>query len=68
MPPNPTPFTDRAPRDVSAWAMLFDPMLAIETKDDGRLTLADLPDHIDYVVLSHAHQDHFNPEMLLLLF
>ena len=25
MPPNPTPFTDRAPRDVQAWAMLFDP-------------------------------------------
>ena len=53
--------------ETAAWAMLFDPMLAIETKDDGRLTLADLPDHIDYVVLSHAHQDHFNPEMLLQL-
>lgn len=48
-------------------SVLFDPMLAFEDKDDGRYTFADLPDRIDYVVLSHAHQDHVCPEMLLQL-
>ena len=51
--------------ESAAVSVLFDPMFAIEPKDDQRLTLADLPERIDYVVLSHAHQDHFNPEMLL---
>jgi L-ascorbate metabolism protein UlaG (beta-lactamase superfamily) len=46
-------------------SVLFDPMFAFELKDDQRLTFADLPECIDYVVLSHAHQDHFSPEMLL---
>lgn len=45
--------------------ILFDPMFAFAPMDGARLTIADLPDSIDYVVLSHAHQDHFNPEMLL---
>ncbi|TXH70053.1 MAG: MBL fold metallo-hydrolase [Lysobacteraceae bacterium] len=48
-------------------SVLFDPMLAFETKSDGRFTIADLPERIDYVVLSHSHQDHVCPEMLIQL-
>ena len=52
-------------RDVS---ILLDPMVATELGEgDGRFTFCDLPDHIDYVVLSHGHQDHFNSETLLQL-
>ncbi|CAE6772407.1 MBL fold metallo-hydrolase [Xanthomonas arboricola pv. corylina] len=51
-------------QDVS---ILFDPFVALAPGDDGRLTLNDLPDHIDYVVLTHSHQDHFSAEMLLQL-
>jgi L-ascorbate metabolism protein UlaG (beta-lactamase superfamily) len=51
-------------RDV---AVLFDPFVGIEPGADNRLTLNDLPDFIDYVVLTHNHQDHFNPEMLIQL-
>jgi L-ascorbate metabolism protein UlaG (beta-lactamase superfamily) len=52
---------------TSRTSILFDPMVAMEQHDDGRLTLNDLPDFIDYVVLTHCHQDHFCPEMLLQL-
>ncbi len=48
-------------------AVLFDPFVGIEPGTDQRLTLNDLPDFIDYVVLTHNHQDHFNPEMLIQL-
>lgn len=48
-------------------SVLFDPMVAFETRDDGRFTFTDLPDFIDYVVLTHSHQDHFCAEMLLQL-
>ncbi|MEB1528122.1 MBL fold metallo-hydrolase [Xanthomonas sp. WHRI 7945] len=48
-------------------SILFDPMVAFETKDDGRFTYNDLPDFIDYVVLTHSHQDHFCAEMLIQL-
>jgi len=51
-------------RDV---AVLFDPCFALEPHDDGRFTMADLPDFIDHVVLTHSHQDHFNVEMLVQL-
>ena len=47
--------------------VLFDPFVAIESKADNRFTMNDLPDFIDYVVLTHHHHDHFNPEMLLQL-
>lgn len=50
--------------DVS---VLLDPFVATETAQDGRLTLHDLPDHIDHVVLTHSHHDHFSVEMLLQL-
>jgi L-ascorbate metabolism protein UlaG (beta-lactamase superfamily) len=53
-------------------AVLLDPMFAIEptsgndpASGDLRLTINDLPARIDYLVLSHCHQDHFSPEMLL---
>lgn len=52
---------------TSQTSILFDPMVAFETKDDGRFTYSDLPDFIDYVVLTHSHQDHFCAEMLLQL-
>jgi L-ascorbate metabolism protein UlaG (beta-lactamase superfamily) len=48
-------------------SILFDPFVSIEDQDDHRLTMNDLPDVIDYVVISHSHQDHFSPEMLIQL-
>jgi L-ascorbate metabolism protein UlaG (beta-lactamase superfamily) len=50
-------------RDTS---ILVDPMFAWENDgSDNRFTFCDLPDTLDYVVLSHAHQDHCSPEMLI---
>jgi L-ascorbate metabolism protein UlaG (beta-lactamase superfamily) len=52
-------------------SILIDPMFASEpaitseTMLCPRLTISDLPDEIDYVVLTHCHQDHLSPEMLL---
>jgi L-ascorbate metabolism protein UlaG (beta-lactamase superfamily) len=52
-------------RDVS---ILIDPTFAFERDDAlATLTFSDLPDRIDYVVISHAHQDHFCLESLLQL-
>ncbi len=48
-------------------AILIDPVLAFEPGDDDRLTFNDLPDVIDYVIISHSHQDHFCAEMLIQL-
>jgi L-ascorbate metabolism protein UlaG (beta-lactamase superfamily) len=48
-------------------AVLFDPFVGIEPGSDNRLILNDLPDFIDYVVLTHNHQDHFSAEMLIQL-
>jgi L-ascorbate metabolism protein UlaG (beta-lactamase superfamily) len=51
--------------------ILIDPMFASEPADPGtgtscnRFTVADVPDRIDYLVLTHGHQDHFCAEMLL---
>ncbi|WP_285405764.1 MBL fold metallo-hydrolase [Luteibacter sp. ME-Dv--P-043b] len=48
--------------------ILIDPFLAWDRNDeDGRLTFHDLPDHIDYIFLTHNHQDHFSIELLLQL-
>jgi L-ascorbate metabolism protein UlaG (beta-lactamase superfamily) len=49
-------------------AILIDPTMAWE-RDEGEatLTFSDLPDFIDYVILSHAHQDHICPEVLIQL-
>jgi L-ascorbate metabolism protein UlaG (beta-lactamase superfamily) len=49
-------------------AVLLDPTCAWERdEDEATLTFSDLPDFIDYVVLSHAHQDHVCPEVLVQL-
>ncbi|WEN15098.1 MBL fold metallo-hydrolase [Rhodanobacter sp. AS-Z3] len=48
--------------------ILIDPFLTWDNDDnEGRLTFHDLPDHIDYVFLTHNHQDHFSIEVLLQL-
>ncbi|GLQ87766.1 MBL fold metallo-hydrolase [Dyella flagellata] len=49
-------------------SVLVDPFLTWDRDDgEGRLTFHDLPDHIDYVFLTHNHQDHFSIEVLLQL-
>jgi L-ascorbate metabolism protein UlaG (beta-lactamase superfamily) len=49
-------------------SVLVDPMTAWD-RDDAAATLTfdDLPDRIDYVFLTHNHQDHFHPEIMLQL-
>ncbi len=51
--------------DVS---ILVDPVVTWDRNaDTATLTFDDLPDFIDYVFLTHAHVDHFCPEVLLQL-
>lgn len=53
---------------TSEVSILIDPVLAWERDEaEARLTFHDLPDYIDYVFLTHTHQDHFCPEVLLQL-
>lgn len=48
--------------------MLMDPVVAYEGKSDlERFVLSDLPERIDYVVLTHNHADHVLIETLLAL-
>ncbi|HEX8282848.1 MAG TPA: MBL fold metallo-hydrolase [Pyrinomonadaceae bacterium] len=49
-------------------SILFDPVISYKY-DNGieRYTYADLPETIDYVVITHGHQDHFMFESLLQL-
>lgn len=53
-------------RDVS---VMIDPFLTWDDdyEDENHLCFNDLPDRIDYVFLTHNHQDHFSPELLLQL-
>jgi L-ascorbate metabolism protein UlaG (beta-lactamase superfamily) len=52
-------------RDVS---LLCDPVVSYPVSGDvPRYSFNDLPEHIDYVLLTHAHQDHVLFEMLLQL-
>jgi L-ascorbate metabolism protein UlaG (beta-lactamase superfamily) len=47
-------------------SILIDPTVTWDSNEsDGRYTFVDLPDVIDYVVLSHCHADHFFPELLV---
>jgi L-ascorbate metabolism protein UlaG (beta-lactamase superfamily) len=49
-------------------SILIDPTVTWDADEgDGRFTFADLPDVIDYVIISHCHQDHFSPELLVQL-
>ena len=53
-------------------SILFDPVISypIQTEEAQKMpryTLSDLPDHIDYVVITHNHQDHIMFEILLQL-
>jgi len=48
--------------------MLFDPVLSYTYESNvSRYTYMDLPDSIDYVILTHNHQDHVMLETLLQL-
>src|SRR5262249_20956820 len=47
-------------------SILFDPVFSYSYETDlPRYTYRDLPDHIDYVVVTHNHQDHILLETLL---
>lgn len=49
-------------------SILIDPFLTWDRdSEEASLTFNDLPDRIDYVFLTHNHQDHFCPEVLLQL-
>lgn len=50
-------------------SILFDPVISypLESSEISRFTFFDLPDHIDYVVITHNHQDHIMFESLLQL-
>jgi len=53
---------------TSEVSILIDPVVVCEHREGpAQLTFDDLPDHIDYVFLTHAHQDHLCPEVLLQL-
>lgn len=46
-------------------SILVDPFISSNYAAGDRLTYADLPDHIDYVLITHGHQDHVVLETLL---
>jgi L-ascorbate metabolism protein UlaG (beta-lactamase superfamily) len=49
-------------------SILTDPFLSYEyPAEPARYTIQDLPDRIDYVLITHAHNDHLRPETLLRL-
>lgn len=50
-------------------SIIVDPCLGVRPSEGGidRLTYTDLPDEIDYVLVTHSHQDHFSIETLLRL-
>ncbi|MBW4667895.1 MAG: MBL fold metallo-hydrolase [Cyanomargarita calcarea GSE-NOS-MK-12-04C] len=52
-------------KDVS---ILFDPIVSYVCESGiPRYTYQDLPEWIDYVLITHSHQDHFLPETLMQL-
>jgi L-ascorbate metabolism protein UlaG (beta-lactamase superfamily) len=48
-------------------AILTDPFISADNPAAGRYTLNDLPDHLDFVLITHGHQDHIVLETLLQL-
>jgi L-ascorbate metabolism protein UlaG (beta-lactamase superfamily) len=54
--------------ETGSICILTDPIISYDYKSDiGRYTYSDLPDEIDYILISHAHADHFSIETLLQL-
>ena len=54
--------------ETSSTSILFDPVISYEVNSDiPRYTFSDLPDHIDYIVVTHTHLDHIMFETLLQL-
>lgn len=55
--------------ETKSVSILLDPVISYQITDATvpRYTLYDLPDHIDFVLLTHNHQDHFMLETLLQL-
>jgi len=52
--------------ETAGVSILFDPVLSYTYESDiCRYTYADLPNHIDYVIVTHNHQDHILFETLL---
>lgn len=48
--------------------ILIDPLISYSYNSEiARFTFEDLPEHIDYLLISHAHQDHFSIENLIKL-
>jgi L-ascorbate metabolism protein UlaG (beta-lactamase superfamily) len=50
--------------ETSTISMLIDPVIAYGD-DSARFNFFDLPEKIDYVLITHSHQDHFSLETLL---
>ena len=50
-------------------AILVDPIIAsrINANDDTMISFSELPDTIDYILITHTHMDHANIEILLQL-
>jgi L-ascorbate metabolism protein UlaG (beta-lactamase superfamily) len=54
--------------ETDTTSILFDPVISYEISNEiPRYTFADLPDKIDYVVITHCHLDHIMFETLLQL-
>ena len=52
--------------EAAGMNLLFDPVISYTYESDlPRYTYSDLPDHIDYVFITHNHQDHILFETLL---
>lgn len=48
-------------------SIIVDPFISSHHAAGDRFTYVDLPDHIDYCLITHGHQDHVVPETLLQL-
>jgi L-ascorbate metabolism protein UlaG (beta-lactamase superfamily) len=48
-------------------AIVTDPFISADINAPSRFTYADLPDHIDLVLITHGHQDHIVLETMLQL-